>query len=81
MTIEVFLDAYGECRKVGVLRRHSGARRERVTYEHDSEWLKSPEAFQFDPTLPLRVGYLYPGEGKEMFGTLGDSAPDTWHPS
>ena len=52
MTIEVFLDAYGDCRKVGVLRRHSGARRERVTYEHDQDWLTSPEAFQFDPTLP-----------------------------
>lgn len=78
MTIEVFLDAYGNCQKVGTLRRHSGARRERVTYEHDLNWLKSPDAFQFDPTLPLRRGTLHPGAGKEMFGTLGDSAPDTW---
>lgn len=78
MTIEVFLDAYGTLRKVGVLRRHAGAGRERVTYEHDSEWLASPDAFQFDPTLPLRRGTLHPGEGREMFGTLGDSAPDTW---
>ena len=40
--------------------------------------LKSPAAFQFDPTLPLRRGTLHPGAGKSMFGTLGDSAPDTW---
>jgi serine/threonine-protein kinase HipA len=78
VTIEVFLDAYGERRKVGTLRRHSGAHRERVTYEHHPDWLASPEAFQFDPTLPLRSGNHHPGAGKEMFGTLGDSAPDTW---
>jgi serine/threonine-protein kinase HipA len=78
MTIHVYLDAYGESRKVGVLRRHAGSGRERVTYEHDAEWLKSPDAFQFDPTLPLRAGTLHPGAKKAMFGTLGDSAPDTW---
>ena len=76
--IEVFLDAYGSLRRVGLLRRHAGARRERLTYEHDPEWLSSPEAFQFDPTLPLTPGPISPANGKEMFGTLGDSAPDTW---
>jgi serine/threonine-protein kinase HipA len=78
MTIEVYIDAYGEIHKAGILCRHSGAGRERVTYEHDAEWLKSPDAFQFDPTLPLRAGTLHPGATKAMFGTLGDSAPDTW---
>ncbi len=78
MTIDVYLDAYGESRKVGILRRHAGAGRERVTYEHDGWWLKSPDAFQFDPTLPLRAGTLHPGAKKAMFDTLGDSAPDTW---
>ncbi|MFT4729630.1 MAG: serine/threonine-protein kinase HipA [Granulosicoccus sp.] len=78
MTIEVCIDAYGKIRKAGVLRRHSGAGRERVTYEHDADWLESPEAFQFDPTLPLRRGSLHPGANNVMFGTLGDSAPDTW---
>jgi serine/threonine-protein kinase HipA len=78
MTIEVYIDAYGKIRKAGVLRRHSGSGRERVTYEHDEAWLNSPEAFQFDPTLPLNRGTLHPGANKAMFGTLGDSAPDTW---
>jgi len=78
MTIEVYIDAFGECRKVGLLRRHSGAGRERVTYEHDADWLTAPEAFQFDPTLPLRRGTLHRGANRVMFGTLGDSAPDTW---
>jgi len=78
MSIEIFLDAYGNCRRVGTLRRHAGRSRERVTYEHDADWLKSVDAFQFDPALPLHRGTLHPGEGREMFPTLGDSAPDTW---
>ena len=78
MTVEVHINAYGESRKAGILRRHSGTGRERVTYEHEVDWLKSPEAFQFDPTLPLRRGVLHPGANRVMFGTLGDSAPDTW---
>lgn len=78
MTIDVYIDAYGESRRAGILRRHAGAGRERVTYEHDANWLKSSDAFQFDPTLPLRGGTLHPGAKKVMFGTLGDSAPDTW---
>jgi len=78
MTVDVYIDAYGERWKAGVLRRHAGSGRERVTYQHNEEWLKSPAAFQFDPTLPLRRGTLHPGAGKSMFGTLGDSAPDTW---
>ena len=76
--VEVFLDAFGERRRVGLLRRRAGPRRERVTYEHDPDWLTAPEAFQFDPSLPLSRGSLAPPAGKEMFGTLGDSAPDTW---
>lgn len=76
--IEVFLDARGELRRVGLLRRYAGARRERVTYEHDPDWLATPEAFQFDPTLPLAHGPIPAPGSKEMFGTIGDSAPDSW---
>lgn len=76
--IEVYLDAFGQQRRVGTLRRHAGARRERVTYEHDELWLKAPEAFQFDPTIPMVAGVITPPANREMFGTLGDSAPDTW---
>jgi len=78
MTVEVYIDAYGKSRKAGILHRYSGTGRESVTYEHNANWLKSPEAFQFDPTLPLGKGILHPGANKTMFGTLGDSAPDTW---
>ena len=78
MTVEVYLDAFCELRRVGIMRRHSSAGRERVSYEHDPDWLRSSEAFQFDPTLPLTPGPFYTPRDQEMFGTLGDSAPDTW---
>lgn len=76
--IDVNLDAFGDLRRVGLLRRHAAARRERVTYEHDPDWLNLPEAFQFATTLPLTRGTFSPPGGQEMFGTLGDSAPDIW---
>lgn len=69
--IEVFLDAFGDLRRVGLLRRYAGAGRERVTYEHDPDWLKSSDSFQFDPTLPLGPGVISPPNNREMFGTLG----------
>ena len=78
MNIDVLIDAYGKCTKAGILRRHAGRDRERLTYEHNAKWVKSPEAFQFDPSLPLQPGNFHPGSSKPMFGTLGDSAPDTW---
>ena len=78
MTIEVYLDAFGSLLRVGTLRRHASAGRERVSYEHDTAWLASPESFPFDPTLPVTPGPIFTQRGQEMFGTLGDSAPDTW---
>ncbi len=78
MTIEVYLDAFGALRRIGAMRRHSGAGRERVSYEHDPDWNRSPEAFQFDPELPLSPGPIHTRRGQDMFGTLGDSAPGTW---
>ena len=78
MTVEVYLDAFGKSRRVGIMRRHSSAGRERVSYEHDPDWLRSTEAFQFDPMLPLTLGPIYTPRSQDMFGTLGDSAPDTW---
>lgn len=78
MTVEVYLDAFGVLRRIGILRRYPAAGRERVAYEHDPDWLRSPEAFQFDPALPLTPGPSHIRGDRKMFGALGDSAPDTW---
>jgi len=60
------------------MRRHPGRGRESVTFEYDPAWISAEESFSIDPSLPIGVGTFRPPAGQEMFGTLGDSAPDTW---
>ncbi|WP_101675548.1 type II toxin-antitoxin system HipA family toxin [Alloalcanivorax mobilis] len=76
--IEVFLDWRHQCRRVGLMRRHAGRGRETVTFEYAPEWLVADDRFSMDPALPVGPGVFRPPAGAEMFGTLGDSAPDTW---
>lgn len=76
--VEVFLDWRRQCRRIGLLRRHSGRGRETVTFEYDPQWLQASDRFSMDPALPVGRGVFRPPAGVEMFGTLGDSAPDTW---
>lgn len=75
--VEVFLDR-GDHKTVGLLRRHAGRGRERVTFEYDPAWLSDPDAFPIAPSLPMTPGPFAPPDGRDMFGVLGDSAPDTW---
>ena len=76
--VEVFLDWQGQCLPVGLMRRHPARGRESVTFEYDPGWLASTTSFSIDPGLPKGPGVFRPPAGQEMFGTLGDSAPDTW---
>jgi len=76
--LDVFLDWHGQCRRIGLMRRHAARGRESVTFEYDPEWIGSAESFSIDPSLPIGAGTFRPPAGQEMFGTLGDSAPDTW---
>lgn len=76
--VEVFLDWQQQCRRLGLLRRHAGRGRESVTFEYADEWLISADGFAIDPSLPLGPGIFRPPVGADMFGTIGDSAPDTW---
>ena len=76
--VEVFLDWQGQCLPVGLMRRHPARGRESVTFEYDPGWLASTTSFSIDPGLSKGPGVFRPPAGQEMFGTLGDSAPDTW---
>lgn len=76
--VDVFLDWQRRCRRIGLMRRHAGRGRETVTFEYDPEWLAATDRFSMDPALPVGPGVFRPPAGAEMFGTLGDSAPDTW---
>ena len=76
--VEVHIDWRGITRRVGLLRRHSARGRENVTFEYDSSWLESGINFSVDPSVPVSRGIFRPPPDQEMFGTIGDSAPDTW---
>jgi len=76
--VEVFLDWQGACRRIGLMRRHAARGRESVTFEYDPDWIRDEASFTIDPSLPVGPGIFRPPVGQEMFGTLGDSAPDTW---
>ena len=60
------------------MRRHPARGRETVTFEYDPDWVTSAERFSIYPSLPIGPGTFRPPAGQDMFGTLGDSAPDTW---
>lgn len=76
--VDVFIDWEKGQKKVGLLRRQSARSRETVLFEYDAEWIADRESFAIDPRLTVGRGAFAPPDGHEMFGTIGDSAPDTW---
>jgi serine/threonine-protein kinase HipA len=76
--VEVHIDLAGQPRRIGLLRRNVGRRGETVTFEYDDSWLKEEARFAIEPALTLSRGVFAPEKGKAFFGSIGDSAPDTW---
>jgi serine/threonine-protein kinase HipA len=76
--VEVYIDLDGAPRPVGLLRRHASRRDETVTFEYDETWLTDDERFSIEPALALTRGVFPPPADQPIFGSIGDSAPDTW---
>lgn len=76
--VEVYIDLDGTPRPVGLLRRHASRREETVTFEYDETWLADDERFSIEPALALTRGVFPPPPDQPIFGSIGDSAPDTW---
>jgi len=76
--VEVYIDLDGSPRPVGLLRRHASRREETVTFEYDETWLADDERFSIEPALALTRGLFPPPADQPIFGSIGDSAPDTW---
>jgi serine/threonine-protein kinase HipA len=76
--VEVYIDLDGTPRPVGLLRRHASRRDETVTFEYDETWLTDDERFSIEPALALTRGVFPPPADQPIFGSIGDSAPDTW---
>ncbi|MBI1392408.1 MAG: type II toxin-antitoxin system HipA family toxin [Alphaproteobacteria bacterium] len=76
--IEVHISLEGETERVGTLFRQASRGRESVTFEYHPDWQASGRRFSLEPGLAVSAGMFHPGAGREMFGSIGDSAPDTW---
>lgn len=76
--VEVHIDLEGQVRPLGILHRQASRRGETVTFEYDDAWLKDENRFSIEPALMLTAGAFPPQTGQPIFGSIGDSAPDTW---
>lgn len=75
---EVCIDLSGETRPVGIARCNRVRGTETIVFEYSRAWLDTPERFALEPALALTRGTFAPHPGFATFGSIGDSAPDTW---
>jgi len=75
---EVHIDVDGQARPIGLARSNRVRGTETIMFEYDRAWLADPDRFSLEPALPLTRGGFAPPAGLATFGSLGDSAPDTW---
>lgn len=76
--IEVHIDLNGRQKRVGTLHRQARRGGEAVAFQYHADWLADPDRFSLEPALTLGQGAFSPAAGLSMFGSIGDSAPDTW---
>ena len=76
--IEVHIDLEDRTRRVGLARTNKVRGTETVVFEYADEWLGDADRFSLEPALALSRGTFAPPAGQAIFGSIGDSAPDTW---
>lgn len=76
--IEVHIDFASGLKRVGTLYHHARRSGEAISFEYHPDWLGDPARFSLEPALTLNRGAFAPADGLSIFGSIGDSAPDTW---
>jgi len=76
--IEVHIDYAQGHHRVGLMRLNEGRKGQSVSFEYDRGWIEADHGFSLEPALLKSAGVFPPGADREIFGSLGDSAPDTW---
>ena len=74
----VHLDLDGRTLRVGLVRSHVRGRRDTISFEYDDAWLNNESRFALEPALQLTRGLFSAPSNQSLFGSIGDSAPDTW---
>jgi len=76
--IEVFVDFAPGLKRVGILHRQPRRGSEVISFEYHPDWLTEKVRFSLEPALTLNRGAFVPARGQQIFGSIGDSVPDTW---
>ncbi|MYH89797.1 MAG: HipA domain-containing protein [Gammaproteobacteria bacterium] len=75
---EVHIELDGRTRQVGLAMSNRVRGTEAILFGYDGGWLEDPDRFSLEPALALGQGTFAPPAGLSTFGSIGDSAPDTW---
>lgn len=75
---EVHIDLNGHTRPIGRVRSHRARGTQTLLFEYHDAWLEGADHFSLEPALALTRGTFAPPAGLTAFGSISDSAPDTW---
>lgn len=75
---EVHIDLNGHTQPIGLARSNRVRGVQTILFEYDGAWLADPQRFLLEPALALTRGTFAPSPRLTTFGSLGDSAPDSW---
>jgi len=74
----VYVDLAGVPHLVGRLWGRVRKNKEGATFEYADAWQENPNRFSLEPALKLGPGPFHTTADTQMFGAIGDSAPDRW---
>ncbi len=66
-----------ESKLIGVFSAHYGKGRKSLSFEYNSEWIKTEKFQLLDPDVGWYMGQQFPNT-KDNFGVFNDTMPDTW---
>jgi serine/threonine-protein kinase HipA len=76
--VYVYVDLDGAPQLCGRLWARARKGQETASFEYDEGWRRAQNRFSLDPALSLGTGSFHTGQGKALFGAIGDSVPDRW---
>ena len=76
--VYVYIDLDGDLHLVGQLWARSNREKEGASFQYERNWINHRERFALEPALELTEGTYHTEMDRNMFGAIGDSAPDRW---
>jgi len=76
--IRVSVQIAGHDVPAGRLWSHRRGRSETATFSYLPDYLARRDAYELDPSLPLREGQQHTTAGQALFGAFTDCSPDGW---